>query len=56
MKFYTKPELEISVFSTEDIITSSDTTSGDSSTIAGLTEVNALSETASDATYSELFN
>ena len=60
MKFYTKPELEISLFSTEDIITvSGGSTSNDDATTdtdTGLTESGALTETASDATYSELFS
>ena len=54
MKFYTKPEIEISVFSTEDIITASNVTGGDD-TATGLTEVAALGEDTADAKYSDLF-
>ncbi len=59
MKFYTKPELEISVFSTEDIITASGVTGDDTTedeTTTGLTESGALGEDDSNTTYSALFN
>lgn len=57
MKFYTKPEIEISVFSTESIMADSSVTggTGDSTTPTGLTVGGALSETAADASYKDLF-
>ncbi len=61
MKFYTKPELEISLFSTEDIITVSNTTSDDDTeteTAKLLDDFNngALAEdAAADSALDELF-
>ena len=55
MKFYTKPEIEISVFTTEDIITASNVTGGDDTTVTGLTDGGALTEGATDAKYTDLF-
>lgn len=52
-KEYLKPEIEISVFATEDIITAS--TADDSST-TGLTLGTALDDTAKDGVpYSDIF-
>ncbi len=53
-KEYLTPEIEISVFATEDIITAS--TADDSSTTAGLTKAGALNDNATDGVpYSDIF-
>lgn len=55
MRKYTKPEIEISVFATEDIITASSTTD-DSTTITGLTESSALGDnTTGGVDYNSIF-
>lgn len=54
MKIYTKPELKISVFATEDIITTS-AVDDDTVTKAPLTVAESLTEEYTDNTYDNIF-
>ncbi len=54
MKKYTKPEIEISVFATEDVITTSGDVSGGTS--ASLTHITTpLSDTTTGVDYNDIF-
>lgn len=56
MKKYTKPEIEISVFATEDVITTS--TVGDTeeeTTTVSLTNGGSLSDNSTGTAYSDIF-
>lgn len=56
MKFYTKPEIEISVFATEDIITASNVGTDEEETpVASLTKGADLNDNTTEFKYSDIF-
>ncbi len=55
MKFYTKPEIEISVFATEDIITASNVGTEEETPVVSLKKGDDLTDATTEFKYSDIF-